>query len=117
MIAVGEVGSDEQIERLGINDFVTTIARAFDTCRFALSADLLNQVLSVAVCTESMAALHGEALMRSNFAADVAHEVAHDLYPWWATPDLLTKPRLIEHHLLIVHVVLYQTLLIPSTEP
>jgi hypothetical protein len=117
VVAIGEVGGDEEVEGLGIYDPVAAIARAFDAGSFAFASYLLGEVQAVATSTEPVAALHSEALeTRSIFAANVTREVIDDLYSWWALADLLSKASLIKHLLLTVHVLFDQTFLVPSSK-
>jgi hypothetical protein len=82
---------------------------------FALFLDLLIQILSVAVDTKSVPTFHSKGLKsRTVLAANVAHEVVNGLDARRARAHVLSKTRLTEHLLLVVHVLFDQAFLVPA---
>jgi hypothetical protein len=115
VVTIGEFGGHQQVERFRVHDGVATISRTLDPRCFTLFLDLLEQILLVAVDTESVFALHCKCLQfRSVFTADVAHEVVLLLDTRWSCTHVLAQSGLAEHLILIVHVLLDQTFLVPA---
>ncbi len=107
----------QQIQRLGVHHPVAAIARAPDPSRLALVLDLLREIVAVAGHAVAMAALHRKRLHgRIVVAADVAHEAVHGADPGRAG-GALAQASLLQHLLLLVHVLLDQTLLVPPGVP
>jgi len=81
-IPVFEVGGDQHVQTLRIDDAVAVMTGTFDPGGLALVLDLLGQILPVTVDTEAVATLHGESLhSRGVVAADFAGEAVDSLYP------------------------------------
>jgi len=115
VIALSQVGSQEQVERFRIDDLVAAVARTLYPRGFAFILDLLGKILPVAVDAEAVFALHGKCLQPwPILAADVAHEVVLDLYPRWTGLHVMTETCLVQHLFLIVHVLLDEPFLVPS---
>ena len=75
VVPILKVNRYQKIQRLGIHDSFASILWALNSGCLAFLFDLLSQVLPVAVCTISMAALHGKRQeIGVVLAADVAHE-------------------------------------------
>jgi hypothetical protein len=115
VVTIGELGGHQQVERFRVHDGVATISRTLDPRCLAFFLDLLEQVLLVAVDTESVFALHRKCLQfRSIFTAYVAHEVVLLLDTRWSCTHILAQAGLAEHLVLVVHVLFDQTFLVPA---
>jgi hypothetical protein len=113
-IAIGQVGSDEQVERAGVEDAATAFRGALDPCCLAFVLDLLLQVVSIAFHAVSMAALHGEGFdALFIFAANVADE-ARDGFQLGGFIRRLTQAGSLKNGFRPIHVVFEKAFLVPS---
>jgi hypothetical protein len=117
VISVVDVLVDEEFQTSRTNNVVAAFAGAADTCSLSLVLDLLREVLAVAVDAEAVVALHGKGLHAWRVVtADFAHEAILDLESG-RTGHVLTQTGFVENLVLLVHVLLNQTLLVPPHIP
>jgi hypothetical protein len=75
--------ADQQLDRLGIHDPMTTIKRTFDPGSFPLFLDFLGQVMSITVDAVSVTAFHSVCLhIRAVLVADLACKTL-DCFSLW----------------------------------